>query len=302
MKIFFITKKLVGVAVMPLQFSLLLIVLGIVLLWLNRGRRLGQYLMTGGTLLLLIFSNSFVGYHLVHDFEARYRPLRLAQVDGARDAAVQAPKDCGQSDGTITGLGQNPLIVVLSGGASNDPELPVTDRLTPDSALRVVAAVEIYRSLKSSASGPAKPGQTPKEAKQGPTTAPRILILGGPTVTKVPEAVPMEKLAEALGVPENAILMETRSEDTASEAKNTLPIVGHKPFILVTSAFHMPRSMALFQHLGMRPIPAPSNYAGRWTSKPFVLDILPTAGALVQSETAWHERLGMIWEHLRGQL
>ena len=125
---------------------------------------------------------------------------------------------------------------------------------------------------------------------------------GGATLNKMPEALPMKGLAESLGVPAKDILMETRSDDTASEAENVLPTAGHRPFILVTSAFHMPRSMALFQHLGMRPIAAPSNYVGRRDTKPFLLKILPSTSALLETETAWHEQLGMIWEHLRGQV
>ena len=121
-------------------------------------------------------------------------------------------------------------------------------------------------------------------------------------MNSVPEAVPMQRLAESLGIPASAILMETHSDDTDSEAKDVLPLAGHKPFILVTSAFHMPRAMALFRHLGMRPIPAPANYLGRTNTQPFVLSVLPSTGALGNSEVAWHEELGIFWEHLRGQL
>lgn len=271
--------------VMPLQFSLVLIVLGIILLWPKRRRQLALYLVTVGTALLLIFSNTFVSYHLVHSLEDRCPPLLQA---GSGTA--------GQS------LGQSPYIVVLSGGATDDLELPVTERLNPDSALRVVEAVEIYRSLTASTAVAANAGQPSAKEDANPEVKPRILLSGGPTLTPVPEAIPMRALAESLGVPTSAILMETRSDDTASEAKDVLPVVGHEPFILVTSAFHMPRAMALFQHLGMRPIPAPTAYLGRRSTGPFLMRIIPSARALVDSETAWHERLGMVWEHLRGQL
>lgn len=291
---FFIAKKLIGTMLMPLQFSLVLIVVGVVLLWLNRSRRLAQSLVTAGALLLLIFSNQFVGYHVVHPLEARYPPIRLAQWG-------EAPVQASQTAISNLRLGANPLIVVLSGGASDDMKLPIADRLNPNSALRVVEAVEIYRCL--SLSGRAsKPGKSKGETEPQPSGAPRILLSGGATLNKIPEALPMKGLAESLGVPAKAILMEMRSDDTESEAENVLPIAGHKPFILVTSAFHMPRSMALFQHLGMRPIAAPSNYIGRQDTKPFLLKILPSTGALVEAETAWHEQLGMIWEHLRGQM
>lgn len=300
MKIFFITKKLIGVLMMPLQFSLILIVFGVVLLWMDRWRRLARILVTAGTVMLLVFSNRFIGYHLVRPLESRYPPLTLAQGDNATGAQQGIAEEPAGSARSL--LGPDPLIVVLGGGASNDPGLPVADRLTPDSTLRVVEAVEIYRSLTFSSTPAPEKNQAPDKSDPTALGTPRILLSGGGTVNSYPEAIPMQKLALLLGVPSKAIVLETRSEDTESEAKQILPIVGHKPFILVTSAYHMPRSMGLFRHLGMHPIAAPSNYEGRWTTKPFIMSIAPDTGALVQTQIAWHERLGMIWERLRGQL
>ncbi|TAM79839.1 MAG: hypothetical protein EPN47_18800 [Acidobacteria bacterium] len=302
MKIFFITKKLVGAMLMPLQFSLVLIVFGVILLWMGRWRRLAKCLVTAGTVLLIIFSNRFVGYHLVHGLESRYPPFLLAQPGGDGTAGAQPALAEGKAGNANSMPGRDSIIVVLSGGASDDKGLPVAGRLTPDSALRVVEAVEIYRDLASSVSPVPEGHRAPDEEKPTVRQAPRLLLSGGSTVNSAAEAVPMQKLAESLGVPSNAILMETRSDDTASEAKDLLPYLGRKPFILVTSAYHMPRAMGLFRRLGMQPIAAPSNYVGRWNTQPFVLYIRPDADALVQSEVAGHERLGMIWEHLRGQL
>ncbi len=300
MKIFFITKKLVGALLMPLQFSLILIVFGVVLLWMDRWRRLAKYLVTVGTVALLLFSNRFVGYHLMHELESRYPPLLLAHRNNASGAQSGGAE--GKTGNASSVLGRDPFIVVLSGGASDDAELPVADRLNPNSALRVVEAVEIYRSLASSNTTMSENDRASDKGNPSALGTPRILLSGGPAVNSTAEAVPMQKLAELLGVPSHSILMEIRSDDTASEAKDILPFVGHKPFILVTSAFHMPRAMGLFRRLGMQPIPAPSNYVGRRTSQPLAMNIPPATAALVQSEVAWHERLGMIWEHLRGQL
>ena len=302
MRIFFITKKLVGAMLMPLQFSLGLIVIVVVLLWLERWRQATKYLATAGALLLLVFSNKFVGYHLIHSLESRYPPLQLAQPGGDGDSAVQGAPAEGESGNPISKLGPDPLIVVLSGGASNNPTLPVAYRLYPDSTIRVDAAVEIYRGLKPSVQSASEDNRSSNKSNPSAPVVPRILMSGGPTLNSTAEAIPMREEARQMGVPAGAILMETRSVDTASEARAILPVVGRKPFILVTSAFHMPRAMGLFRHLGMEPIPAPCNYLGNWTTQPFVMEISPDTGALLQSEVALHERLGMIWERLRGQL
>ena len=115
---FFIIKKLVGAMLMPLQFSLVLIVVGVVLLWLDRRRRLAKYLVTTGTVLLLVFSNKFVGYHLVHDLEARYPPFRVAGAGADLGSAVQARFRAAQADRGGLALGQRPVSVLGPGWAA----------------------------------------------------------------------------------------------------------------------------------------------------------------------------------------
>ena len=304
MNTFFIFKKLAGTLLMPFQFSLVLIVIGVVFLWLNRHPRLAKYLVTVGAGLLVIFGNPFIGYHLVHNLEARYPPFQVARPGENRISAVRHLPVAGKADAAsrVRAPGSTPFIVVLSGGASDDPELPETDRLTSSSALRVTEAVQIYRRLASSSPAAANARQALPKGKPDPVEAPRIILAGGPTVNTVAEAIPMQKLAESLGIPANAILLETGSDDTFSEAKDILPLVGHKPFILATSAFQMPRAVALFRHFGMHPVPAPANYLGQQNTTPLVMKVPPSLDALGQSAVAWHEHLGMFWEHLRGQL
>lgn len=304
MNVLFLLKKLAGALLTPFQFSLALIVFGAALLWLDRGRHLAKSSVTLGIGLLLIFSNPFVSYHLVHDLEARYPPLQLAQsgqdrVSIARHLQIASETAVGIP---ISELGHAPFIVVLSGGAANDLELSETDRLTPSSAIRVAKAVQIYRCLVFSSALMVNGGQPVASVTANHAVEPQVIFLGGPTVGTIPEAIPMQKLAESLGIPPEHILVETQSNDTSSEAKNIFQLVGNRPFILVTSAFHMPRAVALFKHFGMRPIPAPADYVGQRNSEQVALKILPSITALDQSTLAWHERLGMLWEHLRGQL
>ena len=53
------------------------------------------------------------------------------------------------------------------------------------------------------------------------------------------------KVAQALGVAQQDMVLESESRDTEESAKAVAPIVQKDPFLLVTSASHMPRSMAM---------------------------------------------------------
>ena len=54
----------------------------------------------------------------------------------------------------------------------------------------------------------------------------------------------MARVDREIGVPEGDIILESKSEDTMDEALFIKPIVGNVPFVLVTTASHIPRSMA----------------------------------------------------------
>ncbi len=63
----------------------------------------------------------------------------------------------------------------------------------------------------------------------------------------------------ALGIPEGRILLEQNSRNTAENAKLTLDLVQPKPgetWVLITSAFHMPRAHETFTRQGWQGIVA----------------------------------------------
>ncbi len=249
---------------MPLPLSLGLMIAGLALLWLKKTPRTTKYMLTAGVLLLLAASNRWVAYSWIHGLEDQFPALQPATIQ-----QLAAPR---------TG----PLpIVVLSAGFS------------AASTFRTLEGIRLYRWLDASG--------TARNKINMPERA-RLIFSGGRTLGKVPEALPMERLAASLGVPQKAIEMETGSDDTYSEARDLKPILKKKPFILVTSASHMPRAMALFRHVGLRPVAAPCNYAFPNTGgMPIVISIIPDLRSLSASQRAWHERLGRIWEKLRGQ-
>jgi uncharacterized SAM-binding protein YcdF (DUF218 family) len=76
-------------------------------------------------------------------------------------------------------------------------------------------------------------------------------------------------------------------------------MVGQDSFFLVTSAYHLPRAMALFQKQGLTPIAAPAGHlvrqAPNWSPGFF-----PRSGGLHNMEIALHEYLGLAWARLLG--
>ncbi|MGB3388685.1 MAG: YdcF family protein [Pseudaminobacter sp.] len=94
----------------------------------------------------------------------------------------------------------------------------------------------------------------------------RIVISGG-TGTLVLEgegdADTAPRLLSALGVASERLVLENKSRNTFENAQFTKALVSPKPgetWLLVTSAFHMPRSMALFRKADFTVLPWPVDY------------------------------------------
>ena len=118
-----------------------------------------------------------------------------------------------------------------------------------------------------------------------------------------PEAEVMADVAEEWGVKPEDIVVEKKAADTKDHVIYVKEIVGSDKVILVTSASHMPRAMALFRKHGMEPVPAPTDYMvnsreGGLTPGVF----FPGADSLEKVERVVHEYLGMVWAWLNGQV
>ena len=83
------------------------------------------------------------------------------------------------------------------------------------------------------------------------------LVLSGGTFSprKMATGLGMALLARELGVPQDAIVLESRSWDTTDEARLLKPILGENKFALVTSAYHMRRAVLTFKRMGLDPNP-----------------------------------------------
>jgi uncharacterized SAM-binding protein YcdF (DUF218 family) len=258
----FVVKKIVTLFVYPFSLCLGILILGLCCLWATRRQRLGKGLVTLGTVLLILLSLPCISAELLTPLESRYPPLLNPE-----------SVSWGQTDSTSP-----KWIVVLGGGHVSDPRLPANSQISTVALGRVVEGVRLYKAI---------PGS-------------KLLLSGGAVFDPVPEAELMAQIAGLLGVKPQDILLEKDSRDTADEAELIAKIVGKGRFILVTSAVHMPRSMALFRKRGMQPIPAPTDFLVREGRGSGPDSFFPGAGILWEDQAAVHEYLGLVWAWLRG--
>ena len=94
------------------------------------------------------------------------------------------------------------------------------------------------------------------------------------------------------------ILREPR--DTEEEAAQVAKLVGEQPFILVTSANHLPRAMRFFEAKGLHPIPAPANQLAIDSPLNIWDRATPSSMFLGHTERARYETLGSLWQWLKG--
>lgn len=167
-------------------------------------------------------------------------------------------------------------IVVLDGGNSANWQKHAEDQISSTSLHRLIKGVLLWR-------------QHPKM---------QLLVSGGSYQNKSGNALTMKAVAESLGVPSNKILFEIKSLNTKDEAVEVKKMLGTQPFLLVTSATHMPRSMYLFKQAGTHPIAAPTDFIYDPKQRLYH-DMLPSAHNLSNLDTSWHEYLGLMWAALR---
>jgi uncharacterized SAM-binding protein YcdF (DUF218 family) len=127
-----------------------------------------------------------------------------------------------------------------------------------------------------------------------------------------PPAEDMASLLEMLGVPPQALWLESQSRNTYENARNArafLEPLGIRRILLVTSASHMPRSVALFEKQGFEVIPAPADFSvtqegweqlksGGLGSQ--LYSLLPSAESLSLTTRMLKEYVGMLIYRLSG--
>lgn len=140
--------------------------------------------------------------------------------------------------------------------------------------------------------------------------APKLVVTGGDASifgSGPIEAVEMKRWAHRLGVPEDAIMIDSTARNTYENATATRQLLQDGSILLVSSASHLPRAAALFRKQGFQVMPAPCGYFARnrpgdITRDLTVLQFLPTDSAILHTREAVVETAGAFLHRLMGQL
>jgi len=168
--------------------------------------------------------------------------------------------------------------IAILAATSVESGLSPADRWGAVGLLRLMEGIRLFQAL---------PGTT-------------LLISGGSFRERQSSAESMAELPVVLGIPREALIIETRGRDTEHECRLFAQVVGNSPFALVTSALHMPRSIEILRDLGLEPIPCPCDFRSFRNSER-VRWYLPSAIALRETTLAIHEYLGIAW-HRAGRI
>ncbi len=228
-----------------------------------------SWLALAGFLSLFVGGNFYVAHWISHSLEVQHKPL------------LQNP--------------QAEAIVILGGGVN--PDLPPRQHPEVDEAGdRVYHGAFLYHK----------------------GYAPLVIASGGwvslywDSGENRSEAQDMGKLLTALSVPPENILYETESENTRENATFTAEMLkqrGIQEIILVTSATHMPRAVAVFEKAGLQVIAAPTDYFvtgdpditnGKLGENFKPLNLMPQAKYLTVTTNSMKEYVGLVYYRLRG--
>ncbi len=164
-------------------------------------------------------------------------------------------------------------LVVLMGGIKDVESSFAIDRLSSYSRIRIIKTWEIIR--------------------RDPQIKTVIIIGAKKSYSLISEADTGQKLLKSLGIPNYISIKVIYSPDTFQSLAALTSVIKGKKFSLITSAFHLRRSMYIAHIFHLHPIPIPCNYlhkACRWS----ISYIWPNPVCLEKSNLVTHEYLGLI--------
>jgi uncharacterized SAM-binding protein YcdF (DUF218 family) len=218
--LFFLLSKTIGILLLPTNFMICVGIAGAIIMLATRFASLGRKLLIVSVALLAICGFSPLGNWLLYPLESRFPPW-----DDPR----------GAPDG----------IVVLGGGIETGPSAAHGTAAFSASGGRLIAAAALARRFPNA----------------------RIIYSGGNanlvSDDSSKEADYAVAVFESLGIPRDRVIAERRSRNTWENAEFSKAIAAPKDgerWLLVTSAYHMPRSVGIFRKVGFAVEPYPADW------------------------------------------
>ena len=139
---------------------------------------------------------------------------------------------------TLKESGVNQVVVLTGGGFPVRGEL-LSSALPPASLSRFISGLELASRI----------GSNP------------VIIFSGTAGRGIPDRKTSEEMRRlsVILIPTQKALSETQSSSTA-EHPGAIKRYVPGPFVLVTSAYHMPRTMRTFRKAGLSPVPYPVDF------------------------------------------
>jgi uncharacterized SAM-binding protein YcdF (DUF218 family) len=183
--------------------------------------------------------------------------------------------------------------IVLLGGGTEAPDTPRQMVEINSAGDRVLYAAQLYKA----------------------GAAPLIILSGGnmsySQARSTTPAQEMQAMLVGLGVPQEALVLQSQSQNTAEDAYFTSAILTEKQIrtvILVTSAAHMERALMMFASPEISIIPAPTDYnvtqrswenLMRWDWKTILTHVMPDGGNIARTNLILHEYLGIFFYRVK---
>lgn len=115
----------------------------------------------------------------------------------------------------------------------------------------------------------------------------------------VPEGEFLKEVSIKRGINPSAIQLTKEVQNTDQEAAAISKIISEEQKIaLVTSAFHMPRAMKVFEHNNLQVIPVPVDHI-LGTQKFQITELLPNVGAIQKISLLSRELIGRIYYYFK---
>ncbi|MDR0307544.1 MAG: YdcF family protein [Chitinispirillales bacterium] len=250
----FILSKLLAIPFNPVGLILVLLLASFLTAVIWRRVKLTLIFFSGAFFVLLLLSTPLLSRPLMRGLEKQYMPSENYSPASA---------------------------VVLLGGATVGKISPRIYAETNHNANRIFHAVRVFRQSGS----------------------PKLVLSGGviefTSNEMVSEAQSMYTLLnEFFGMDTSDVLLEDESKNTRENALYTKKVMEEagmgNDIILVTSAYHMPRSAAVFRKAGFSVTPAPTGYYEEESFAFKLYQWLPKTSTLFKSSIALHEYYGSV--------